>query len=199
MEITWTKSLGEYDSFNPGPERSFTYTVRNTSAPFATNSLFGLVLPTGLDAGLFYLDLGEAMPDWDFYYGSGETSLINTNHSMDPGSTITLEIRSDSLSTRLANANAFTSSAIQFNSALVEVPAPTAPPATLADLKVGANVVTLTASNLLWGYSYTLEQSATLYDWTNTFSFWATNGLTQTVRAAQPTNAPAQFYRLRSP
>ena len=48
MEITWTKSLGEYDSFNPGPERSFTYTVRNTSAPFATNSLFGLVLPTGL-------------------------------------------------------------------------------------------------------------------------------------------------------
>jgi hypothetical protein len=199
MEITWTKSLGEYDIYNPGPERSFTYTVRNTSAPFATNTMLGLILPTGLDAGLFYLDLGNAMPDWDFYYGSGETSLVNTNHTMTPGITTTIEIRSDSLCTRLAYATAFTASSIQFNPALVEVAARAAPPAALADLTVGANAVTLTATNLLWGYSCTLQESATLYAWTNTVTFWATNGLTQIVTVPQPINAPARFYRLRSP
>lgn len=68
----------------------------------------------------------------------------------------------------------------------------------LSGLGLGAPGVSLTATNLAWGYGYTLERSADLRAWTNLLTFPATNA-TQLVNFPLPASAPSQFFRLRSP
>jgi len=68
----------------------------------------------------------------------------------------------------------------------------------LGALQLGAPGVSLTATNLAWGYGYTLEASPDLLAWTNLFTFPATNA-TQALHFPPSPSTPAQFYRLRSP
>ena len=213
MEITWTNFLAEYDNYHPGPERVFKYTIRNTSTPSATNNMFAISLPTGIDAGLFSVWPDEFPFEWvgEARYGGQTTSIANTNHPVPPGGTITLEVRGDSLATRFdyATATAVGQYPIDqipspgprpaFTPVLVEVPAGPYPPPRIASLTVRNNTATLIAETLLWNYSYTLEQSATMSDWTKVITFWSTTGLTQTLSFPLPINAAAQFFRLRSP
>lgn len=204
MEITFTNFLAEYDNYHPGPERVFRYTIRNTSTPSATNNLFAISLPCGIDAGLFYVWPDDFPFEWvgESLYGGQFTCLANTNHPIPPGGTITFEVRADSLAIRPGYVTAFAvgeSSANAFAPVLVDAPAPPYPPPTLTRLTLSTNTATLLAENLRWNYSYTLEQSSNLFGWTNALTFWSVTGLTQMISLPLLTNAPAQFFRLRSP
>jgi hypothetical protein len=58
--------------------------------------------------------------------------------------------------------------------------------------------VRLTATNLAWGYGYTVERSADLQAWTNVLGFAATNG-THALQFPRWSGAMGELYRLRSP
>jgi hypothetical protein len=81
----------------------------------------------------------------------------------------------------------------------VEVPTELVPPqAGMGSVSVVSNQVTLGLTNLWTNFYYTVEQSVDLAGWTAADGFWSLGSSTNWT-ATFPTNAPAQFYRLRSP
>ena len=72
------------------------------------------------------------------------------------------------------------------------------PQAGMGSVSVVSNQVSLGLTNLWTNFHYTVEQSVDMAGLTNAGSFWALGASTNWT-ATLPTNAPAQFYRLRSP
>jgi hypothetical protein len=121
---------------------------------------------------------------------------------MVSGDQANVVISSTCLSTRLAYATAEAQgigSSIPFPTVLVEVPTELElPQAGMGNVSVANNQVSLGLTNLWTNYHYTVEQSVDLAVWTASDGFWSLGASTNWT-ATLPTNAPAQFYRLRSP
>ena len=203
MQISYSVSKADYDPDHPGMESRVVYEILNTSPLGAINNMINFTLPTGLNAGAYDVILGDGMSDWPTNFGADTTFLDGTGLALEPGQAGRIELYSTRLTTRLAyaTAEAYGEGAggqIPFNPVLVEVPMELVPPGPgLASVSVGSNQVSLGLTNLWTNFHYTVEQSLDLTNWAAADSFWSPGSGTNWTATA--TNAPTQFYRVRTP
>ena len=192
MEITWT-------NFVAGGVRVFIYAIHNTSFPSPTNNMAYVSLPVGIDAGLFYAWPNLSPFDWTILYGGGTAYFYNTNTPIAPGGTLEIEVRTQSVLTNSGYIMAQAQGPATFTP--VKVVAPTGPyrHPKLTNLTLSNATLTLTAQDLQFPFSYTLEHSTLVSGWTEVLTFWSLTNNAQTVSTPAPTNGTAHFYRLRSP
>ena len=212
MIIATYTYVGDVDPEHPGNERRTRYTIWNTSTASDANNMLYFTLPAGASEGVYDAFPDAGMGDWQFTINQHTTLFTGIGYAVAPGMIGVIDLYSDARPTRLAPATAVARGDtadpnLPFTPVLVEVPADPPPAPGLSGIAPNAS---LTATNLAWGYAYTLESCPALSAstnapplWTNVLTFWATNfpGPTgaQTLPLLPPTNAPAQFYRLRSP
>jgi hypothetical protein len=207
MTVSYSKLVSSDQDVNrPGIQHKILYGIENVS----TNSFYmiNFTVPAGTNQGVYKVVKGlDSFRYWTVQTKANSVFLDGTGHVLAPNApqgTVTLFFDATATGLAYANAKAYDETGnLPFNAVLVEVPvvAPGLPG--LSGLTVSSNGVSVTGTNLAWGYSYTLERSADLVGWSNAVSFWATNfaGPTgaETLTLPSAPNAPAEFLRLRWP
>ena len=106
MQISYSVSKADYDPDHPGMESRVVYEILNTSPLGAINNMINFTLPTGLNAGADDVILGDGMSGSPTGFVPAPPSWMGTGLALEPGQPAGLNSYSTRLTTRLAYATA---------------------------------------------------------------------------------------------